>query len=312
MKAIVIHSYGDAGQLTEAELPVPEPRDNEALVEICAASINAVDWKIRSGLMKDRIQYDFPLVLGLDIAGVVKKVGAGVARFREGDAVLAKTNLTDHGAYAEFVAVDEQLLVLKPQNLSFEAAAALPLAGMTAWQALTDHAKLRAGETVLIHGGSGGVGSLAIQFAKALGATVTTTVSEKNAEFVRSIGADRVIPYDKEDFVAALGQSVDVVFDMIGGEVLARSYDVLVEGGRLVTIWGEPDEALAKARGVTATTFVTAERGGHLEQIVRLAEQGKVRPVIGPFFPLTAEGVQSAHRLIETGHGKGKVIIQVK
>lgn len=312
MKAIVINAYGDIDQLKEVELPIPTPQDLEVLVEIHATSINPVDWKIRSGYMRAILQYELPIVLGWDVAGVVKQVGKSVTRFKVGDAVLAKQNLLKNGTYAEYVAVDEQLPVLKPQNISFEEAAAVPLAGITAWQALTEYTNLKAGETVLIHGGAGGVGSLAVQFAKALGANVVTTVSEKNIEFARSIGADKVIPYDKEDFTAVLGQSVDVVFDMIGGDVLTKSYDVLVRGGRLVTIWGEPNEALAAEKGVTAVSFVTAEGGERLAQIVQLLEEGKVHPVVGLTYPLTVEDLQRAHKLSETGHGRGKIVIKVK
>jgi len=312
MKAIIMKTYGDVSVLKETELPIPTLQEHEVLVEIHAASVNPVDWKIRSGHMSAILSYQLPIVLGMDFAGVVKRIGKGVNHFKVGDAVLAKASIMNNGAYAEFTAIDEQLLVLMPQNLSFAEAAALPLAGITAWQALTDHTKLKAGETVLIHGGAGGVGSLAIQFAKALGAVVVTTASEKNAEFVRSIGADKVISYDKEDFTAVLGQSVDVVFDMIGGDVLNKSYNVLVRGGRLVTIWGKVDEALAVEKGVTAVTFVTAEGGGHLAQIVKLVEEGKVHPIVGPIFPLSAEGLQNAHKMSETGHGRGKMIIKVK
>ena len=201
---------------------------------------------------------------------------------------------------------------MKPENISFEEAAALPLAGITAWQALVDFAKLKAGETVLIQGGSGGVGSLAIQFAKAIGANVIATASAKNAALVRNIGADRMIAYDQEDFVTALGQSVDVVFDMIGGDVLARSYEVLVKGGRLVTIWGQPDKVLEEKHGVTSSAFVTLEGGDHLAQIVALTKEGKVRPVIGAIIPMTAKDLQNAHRQSETGHAQGKIIIATK
>ena len=312
MKAIIIDAYGDVNKLKKVEVSQPVPGKNEVLVETHAVSINPVDCKIRSGLMKEKISYAFPLVLGLDVSGVVKQVGQEVTGYKVGDAVLAKTNLLDNGAYAEFVAIDEQLLALKPDNLSFEEAAALPLAGTTAWQALADFAKLKKGETILIQGGSGGVGSLAIQFAKALGANVITTASEKNIDFVRNLGADQVIAYDIEDFVAVLGKSVDVVFDMIGGEVLARSYEVIVNGGRLVTIWGEPDPVLEQKHGVSAMSFVTLEGGPHLKQIVALAREGKVRPVISSTFPLTGEGIREAHRLSEQGHPKGKIIIQAK
>ncbi len=312
MKAIVINAYGSTDQLTEAELSIPLLRPNEVLVETHAASINAVDWKIRAGYMKDKLAYSFPLILGLDIAGTVKKVGPEVTRFKVGDAVLGKTNLVDNGCYAEFVAIHEQLLKLKPENISFEEAAALPLSGMTAWQALTDFAELKADETVLIQGGSGGVGSLAIQFAKSIGAHVIATASSKNEALVRKIGADRMIAYDKEDFVTAIDQKVDVVFDMIGGDVLERSYEVLARGGRLVTIWGQPIKALEEKHGVTSSSFVTLEGGDHLAQIVTLAKEGKVRPIVGSTIPMTAKDIQGAHRQSEKGHARGKIIIAVK
>lgn len=312
MKAIAINAYGDANQLVEAEIPVPFLKNQDVLVEIHAASVNAVDWKIRSGYMKEILDYKFPLILGLDIAGIVSQVGEGVSRFKVGDAVLAKSNLTDHGGYAEFIAIDEQLLVLKPINISFEEAAALPLAGITAWQALTEFAKLKAGERILIQGGAGSVGNLAIQFAKALGATVIATASEKNRELLQSLGVDQAIAYDKEDFVEVINDPVDVVFDMVGGDVLARSYDVLKKSGRLVSISEEPNKDLEAKYGVTASFFVTLEGGSHLTEIVKLTEEGKVKPVIRASYSLTVDGLQSAHRLIEGGHTYGKVIIKVK
>ncbi|HTO05141.1 MAG TPA: NADP-dependent oxidoreductase [Opitutus sp.] len=312
MKAIIINGYGDPEELREAELPVPQPSTGEVLVEIHAASINPVDWKIRSGRMSAILSYSFPLVLGLDISGVVKSPGASAHRFKIGDEVLAKINLAQSGGYAEFTAIDENRLLRKPTGLSFAEAAALPLAGITAWTALTDHARLSRGETILIHGGAGGVGSLAIQFAKALGAVVVTTASEANTAFVRSLGADRVINYRKEDFASVLGRTVDVVFDMIGGDVLTKSYDVLVPGGRLVTISSAPDASLAAKRGITASFFVTPEGGAHLAQIVKLVEEGRVRPIVSATVPLTAEGIQQAHRQSEAGHVRGKIVIQIK
>lgn len=312
MRAVVIDDYGNAGQLHEADVPMPTPGPHQLLIEVHAASVNAVDAKIRAGQMATKLSFEFPLVLGLDFAGTVSQVGAEVSDFAVGDAVLAKANLADNGCYAEFVVIDANLVVPKPPNLSFEEAAALPLAGMTGWQALNDFAQLRAGETVLIQGGSGGIGTLSIQFAKALGAHVITTVSASNAAMARKLGADRVISYDQEDFVSILGPTMDVVFDMIGGDVLTRSYDVLREGGRLVAIWGQPDPELDAARGVTSSTFVTLEGGQHLAQIVRLAHAGQVRPVIGSVFPFTTAGLRAAHTLAETGHPRGKSIIAMK
>lgn len=312
MRAIVIHDYGDPDELRETELPMPRPGPSEVLVEIHAASINPVDWKIRSGGMRAILPYSFPLVLGLDIAGVVKERGASAGRFEIGDEILAKIDLARGGGYAEFTAIDETRLVLKPLGLSFPEAAALPLAGITAWAALTDHARLSPGETVLIHGGAGGVGSLAIQFAKTLGANVVTTVSEANVAFVRSLGADQVIDYRKENFASVLGRTVDVVFDVVGGDVLAQSYDVLVPGGRLVTIAAEPDGSVAAKYGVTASFFVTPEGGAHLAQIVKLVEEGRVRPKVSSHRAFTAENVQEAHRQSEAGHGRGKTVIRVR
>src|SRR5690606_677902 len=203
MKAIIIQAYGDASQLKGADVPMPLLNTHDVLIEIYSSSVNAVDWKIRSGYMKDILKYDFPLILGLDIAGVVSEVGEGVTHFKIGDEVLAKSNLSDNGGYAEFIVIDEKLLVPKPSNISFDEAAALPLAGITAWQALTEFAKLKAGERILIQGGAGSVGTLAIQFAKALGATVISTASAKNAELLERLDVDQVIAYDHEDFVKA-------------------------------------------------------------------------------------------------------------
>lgn len=312
MKVVEIRAYGASDVLVAAERPTPVPADREVLVEIHAGAVNAVDRKIRSGMMQAFLSYSMPAVLGFDIAGVVRSLGAGATRFKAGDAVLGKLGIAVGGGYAEFVALDEALLQPIPAPLSFEEAAGLPLSGMTALEALTDHGDIRAGDKVLIHGGSGGVGHLAVQIAKTLGARVTTTVSAENAGFARCLGADEVIAYDSQDFRQVLGQSMDVVFDMIGGEVLEKSYDVLVPGGRLVTIWGQPDEALAASRGIIASTFVTSEGGDHLLRLARLASDGALRPRVTSTHPLSAEGLRAAHDRLEAGHGTGKVIVRVK
>ncbi|WP_262247970.1 NADP-dependent oxidoreductase [Parapedobacter soli] len=310
MKAVVITSYGDISQLNDADIPMPLIGEQDVLVEIRAASVNAVDWKIRSGYMKEILAYEFPLVLGLDIAGVVKKVGAAVSRFKVGDAVLAKSNLADNGGYAAYTALHENLLEKIPNGVSFEKAAALPLAGMTAWQALTTFAGLTAGERVLIQGGAGGIGSFAIQFAKALGAKVIATASTRHVAWLKRLGVDHAIVYDQEDFAQVLrDMPVDVVLDAVGGEVLTRSYGVLKRGGRMVSIQEPPNPALEEMYGVKASFFVTLEGGNHLNEIVKLMDEGKVDPLIRTVLPLTANGIREAHSLIEDGHTYGKIVL---
>ncbi|WP_339185026.1 NADP-dependent oxidoreductase [Oceanobacillus sp. FSL W7-1293] len=312
MKAIIIEQYGDANQLKEKDdISIPEIKDNQVLVEMHATSINPIDWKLREGYLQEGLPFEFPIILGWDVAGVIKQVGKNVTSFQVGDEVFARPALTPNGTYAAYTAVDEELLALKPKNISFEEAAAVPLAGLTAWQCLVNFSEIIKGDKVLIHAGSGGVGSMAIQIAKSFGAYVASTASGKNERFLKELGVDQFINYKEEDFEDVL-QDYDIVVDTLGGEILNKSFHVLKEGGRLVSIAGQPDEKLAKPKGVKAGFLWLEPDGGELSELGKLMEDGKLKPYIGHTFPLTENGLKEAHRLSETHHAKGKIVIQIK
>lgn len=305
----MIEDYGDRDQMKVADVPVPELRDSDVLIEVHAAAVNPVDWKIRRGYLKGRLNHRLPLILGWDAAGIVRKVGPKVKKFQEGDAVFTRPDIERNGTYAEYVAVDESLVAPKPSNITFEEAASVPLAALTAWQALIDHAAVKPGDTVLIHAGAGGVGSYAIQLAKVLGATVVTTVSTRNVEFAKQLGADRVIDYTAGDFSRQV-RDVDVVLDTVGGTVQTQSMDVLKRGGRLVSIVQPPDPKLAEEKGIRASYFFLQPDGEKLAKIGEWIEQGKIKPVVGHVFPL--EEAARAHELSESNHARGKIVLKVR
>ncbi|CAD2073759.1 NADP-dependent oxidoreductase [Phocicoccus pinnipedialis] len=310
MKAIVIEQYGDVDQLIEKEFPEPVIKENQVLIEMHATSINPIDWKIRAGYMKDYMPVEFPLILGWDAAGVVVEVGTKVTNFKVGDEVFARP-ATENGTYAEYVAVDENLVALKPTNISFEEAASVPLAGLTAWQCLVDFGSVKEGDTVLIHAGSGGVGSLGIQIAKSLGAHVLSTASGKNEAFLKSLGVDTFINYETTDFTD-VAKDVDLVVDTMGGEILEKSLSVVKKGGKLVSIAGQPNQEAARANGITAESLWLKPNGKQLAELGALLESGEVKTHIGHTFSLTEEGLREAHALSATHHAKGKIVIKVK
>src|SRR5690625_457156 len=227
MKAIVIEQYGGAEELVEKELSKPVIQDNQVLIEMHATSINPIDWKVREGYMKEMIPFEFPLILGWDAAGVVSEVGKDVVNFKVGDAVFARPNMAN-GTYSEYVAVEEELVALKPKSLSFEEAASVPLAGLTAWQCLVDFGQIKEGDKVLIHAGSGGVGSFGIQIAKSFGAHVISTASGKNEACLKKLGVDEFINYETTNFIDVV-KDVDLVVDTMGGEILEESMEVVKE-----------------------------------------------------------------------------------
>ncbi|MBS4172992.1 NADP-dependent oxidoreductase [Bacillus sp. FJAT-49736] len=308
MKAIVIEEYGDREQLKEMDVPKPKINDKQVLVEMKATSINPIDWKVREGYLKQMMPFEFPIVLGWDAAGVIKEVGNDVKGFQVGDAIFSRPATTRFGTYAEYVAIDEDLLAKKPENIRFEETASIPLAGLTAWQALFDTAHLEKGEKVLIHAGAGGVGSLAIQLAREKGAYVTTTASEKNHAFLKELGADEVIDYKTTNFEEVL-HDYDVVFDTMGGEIQTKSYQVLKDGGRLVTIVSAPDQDKANEFGVTASHVWLTPNGKQLEQLGALLQNGKLKAIVGHVFPFSEQGMKEAHALSESHHAKGKIVI---
>jgi len=333
MKAAFIRRYGGNAVIELGELPAPQAGPGELLVEVHAASVNPVDFKIRDGLLKMIVPFGFPLILGNDLSGVVKAVGTGVTRFRPGDAVFARMDKRRIGAFAEFAVVAEADAAAKPANLTHIEAAAVPLAGLTAWQALFEIGGLKAGQKVLIHAGSGGVGTFAIQLARHAGATVATTVGARNAELARNLGANVVIDYKSQRFEDVVSGQ-DMVFDTQAGDIQHRSFAVLKRGGVLVSIAGKPDGRLvrqwglnpllgvlldflsrktlrlAKRHGVRYEYLFMHPSGEQLAQLGRLLAEGSVKTVIDKVFPL--EQVREALAYSEAGHATGKVVVEVK
>jgi len=333
MKAFILERYGKQRALTLAELPTPALRDDEVLVEVHAAGVNLLDAKIRNGEFKLILPYRLPLVLGHDVAGVVVKAGPRVRRFKPGDEVHARVDDFRIGSFAEFVPVREASLALKPQGLTMEEAASIPLVGLTAWQALVEKARLAKGQKVFIQAGSGGVGTFAIQLARHLGATVATTTSAANTALVKGLGAEVVIDYRTQDFESIL-RDQDVVLNSQDGKTLEKSLRVLKAGGRLISISGPPDPDFgrdigapgfvrlamrllsagvrrrAAARGIDYAFLFMKADGHQLQQIARLIEDGAIRPVIDKVFPFAATNEALAH--VESGRAKGKVVIRVK
>ena len=306
MKAVLIHEFGDTDVLRLEEVPLPEVEPSEVLVHIHAAGVNPIDRKLRES---GGPELEPPLILGFDLSGTVEAVGEQVDAFAVGDAVHGQAPLRDgYGTYAQYAAVPADALVHKPDGIDHVHAAALPLAGLTAWQALRDHAELAAGERVLIHGGAGGVGHLAVQFARRWEAHVIATGSPDSHELLRELGADEVVDYHDHDPVEAVGQ-VDVVLDTVGGVVTDRSLLALDAGGRLVSTVDEPDPKLARARGVTATRMTVRSDPDQLREIDRLVERGEVWVVVEDTFPLVE--VAHAHRRSAEGHVKGKLVLDL-
>lgn len=310
MKAIVIEQYGGRDQLVEKEIETPKPENNQVIVEMKATSINPIDWKVREGYMKEHLTFDFPIILGWDAAGIVKEVGSAVENFKVGDRVFARPATTRLGTYAEYVAVEEHLLAHLPENIPYEEAAAVPLAGLTAWQCLVDFSNIKQGDKVLVHAGSGGVGHYAIQIAKALGAYVATTASGKNKDWVEELGPDRFINYKEEDFTEVL-EDFDIVVDTLGGEIQSKSYSILNEGGRLVSIVQPPDEEEAKKHGVKAGFVFLDPKGEQLAKLADMMVNGQLTSVVGHRFDLTEQGIREAHEVSESHHAKGKIVITI-
>jgi len=308
MKAIRIRRFGGPEVLELEDVPVPQPGRNELLVRIHAASVNPVDYKIRSGMIPGITREMLPLTLGRDLSGTVESSDAGMRAFRQGEAVYAMLGGIDRGSYAEYVILQVVEAAPKPVRLSHVQAAAVPLAGLTAWQGLFDHGQLKAGQTVLIHGGSGGVGHFATQFAKAKGATVWTTASGRNLDFVLELGADRAIDYQSQRF-EEMAKDIDLVLDLVAGETRERSWSVLKRGGILVSALGEPSQEKAKQFGVRGVGYRARANAAQLAEIGRLIDEGKVRPVVSEVYPL-AEARRVQERL-ESGHVRGKIVLAV-
>ncbi|MEY9095955.1 NADP-dependent oxidoreductase [Paenibacillus sp. RC84] len=332
MRAMVIDRYGKV-PMRLAEMPTPEIGEYEVLAEIHAASINPIDFKIRDGKVKLLVKYKMPLILGNDFSGVVAKVGAKVTRFKVGDEIYARPRKSKIGTFAEYIAIHEDDIALKPKNLSFEEAASIPLVGLTSYQALTDILQLQKGQKVLIQAGAGGVGTFAIQLAKLMGATVATTTSEAGANLVKSLGADEIINYKTEKFEELL-KNYDAVFDTLGGEILEKSFKVIKSGGKIVSVSGLPNArfgkeygsgffktllfsaashkltALEKQHNVQYTFLFMKPSGEQLRVIANFMETGKIKPIIDRVFPF--EDAQKAMEYAESGRAKGKIILKIK
>ncbi|MES2699330.1 MAG: NADP-dependent oxidoreductase [Pseudomonadota bacterium] len=332
MQAFIIDRYGkkEAGRI--GDMPEPEVRDDDVLVQIHAASVNALDSKIKSGEFKLILPYRLPLILGNDVAGTVLRVGARVRSFKPGDEVYARPDDDRIGSFAERIAIKESSLALKPRNLSMAEAASLPLVALTAWQTLVETAQLKKGQKVLIPAGSGGVGTIAIQLAKHLGAFVATTTSTANIDWVKALGADVVIDYKQQDFSTVL-RDYDVVLNSLGNDELNKSLQVLKPGGHLISISGPPTPAFAAARGLAwplqqvlrllsfgirhrarknggAYTFVFMRAdGAQLREITSLVESGAIRPVVDKVFPF--QDTDKALAYVDSGRAKGKVVVQM-
>ena len=308
MKAIVIHAYGGFDVLRYEDTPRPEPKEDEILIRVMAAAVNPVDAAIREGRMTKVIGDKLPLIPGMDVAGVVEKAGAKISKFKTGDPVYAYLSFQGQGGYAEFAIAKETEASRKPKSLTYERAAAFPLAATTAWQALIDTAKLSKGQTVLIHGGSGGVGHFAIQIAKARGAKVIATASTRNQVLLAQLGADQAIDYTATKFEDAV-KNVDVVLDAVGGDTLARSYGVVKKGGIIVSIAGQPDQTELDKHGIRGSQMMAHPDAKVLEELTKLIEAKRIMPIVSQVLPL-AEAAK-AHEQISTRHTHGKIVLHV-
>lgn len=308
MKAARIHTFGGADVLQIDEIDVPTPKPGEVLIRVVASSINPIEWKIRSGAMAKAIGRDPPVTLGWDCSGVVERTGGDGARFRAGDAVMTYPEFGAGGTHAEYVVVKADQVALKPSTISFADAAALPMAGGAAWQCIVAVGAVEAGKRVLIHAASGGVGTIAVQLAKARGAIVYATTSRENLSLVRDLGADEVIDYQSSRF-EAVARDMDLVVDLLGGETQLRSWSTLKPGGLLVGTATPPDQERAKTAGVRTAFIYTPPRGDLLAEIGAMVDAFKIRPVIGQEFGLW--DVRKAHALSESGRSRGKIVLHV-
>jgi NADPH:quinone reductase-like Zn-dependent oxidoreductase len=308
MKAIRVYAYGGAEALRFDDAPIPDLGPQDVLVKVAAAGVNPVDWKVREGYLQTFLPHQLPLVPGWDVSGTVERVGALVQRFRVGDAVYGRPDIARDGSYAEYMAVRAHELAHAPTRIPLAHAAAIPLATLTAWECLFDRADLRAGQTVLIHAGSGGVGTFALQLAKIVGARVITTTSAANADLVTSLGADDVIDYRRVDFSEHV-HNVDVVLDTIGGDTQTNSWRVLRKGGILVSIITPPSEDLARQHQARAGYVFVTPNGARLEDVAKLVDAGRLRVVLDKEFPLAQ--VADAHALSQSGRARGKIILRV-
>lgn len=315
MRAMVIEQFGGRDQLHLADVPPPVPGKREVLIRVHAAGVNPVDGKIRDGLLRARMPHQFPIILGWDVAGVIESAGPGARRFAPGDAVFAyaRKPIIKDGTYAEFVVVPETSVARKPANLDFAEAAAVPLAALTAWQSLFDAAGLKHGQTALIHAAAGGVGGFAVQLARWKGARIIATASAANHDYVRRLGAHRVVDYRTDDVAAAVRDfapdGVDVAYDTVGGEVQQRSAAMVRSGGVLVSILAFVDAEAVRVRGVEPKYVFVSPSAPQLARLAGLIERGRLKVTLAARLPL--EQAAQAHEMIETRHTRGKIVLTV-
>src|SRR6266404_3266870 len=308
MKAVVIHEYGGPEVLKYEDVARPEPQDNQLLIRVIAAGVNPVDGMIRSGLFAKDGSRAFPIILGGDVAGVVEKIGSKVTKFKAGDPVFAYVSLDNSGGYAQYALVKEGEAALKPKALTYVEAAAVPIVALTAWQALIDSAKLSAGQTVLIHGGSGGVGSFAIQIAKARGARVIATASTANQDLLKQLGAEVAIDYTKQKF-EEIAHDVDFALLPVGGETMTRTYGVMKKGGTIATLISRADPAELEKRGIRGAPIFSHPDAVELSEITKLIDAGKIKPIVSQVLPLTDAAKADAQA--ETHHTRGKMVLKI-
>ncbi len=308
MKSIVVHKYGGPEVLKYEDTQRPEPKDDQILVRVIAAGVNPVDGMIRSGMFAKYEKAAFPMIPGADVAGIVEKVGGKITKFKVGDPVYAYVSLKNGGGYAEYAVATEGEASPKPKSLTHVEAAAVPVVALTAWQALVDTANLSAGQTVLIHGGSGGVGTFAIQIAKARGAKVIATASTANQDLLKQLGADVAIDYTKQKF-EDVAKDVDVVLDSVGKDTLARSYGVVKKGGFIVTLVSRIDQAELDKHGIRGASLSVNPDSSELAEIGKLIDANKIKVVVSQTFPL-AEAAK-AQEQVATGHTRGKIVLKV-
>jgi len=306
MKAVVAHEYGAPEVLKFEEVPRPEPKEDEVLVRVIASGVNPADPLTLSGKYAQEFGTHLPLIPGYDIAGVVEKTGAKVTNLKAGDAVYGYP--TFGGGWAEYITVRQLEVAAKPKTLNFAEAAAVPMGALTAWQALVDTAQLHPGQTILVHGGSGGVGSFAVQIAKARGARVIATASTANQDLLKQLGADVAIDYTKTRF-EDVAKDVDAVLDPIGKETLARSYGVVKKGGIVMSLVARPDPVELEKRGIRGAAISVHPDAEDLAEIARLIDAGKIKPVVTEVLPLS-EAI-AAQRQAETHHTRGKLVLRI-
>ena len=306
MKAIVVHQYGGSEVLKYEDTPRPEPKENEVLVRVIASGVNPADPLIVSGKYAKEFGTHLPLIPGYDIAGVVEKTGAKITKLKIGDPIYAY--VLWGGGWAQYAVATEGEAAIKPQSLTYVEAAAVPLAALTAWQALIDTAKLSAGQTVLIHGGSGGVGSFAIQIAKARGAKVIATASTPNQDLLKQLGADVAIDYTKTKF-EEVAKDVDVVLDPVGKDTLARSYGVVKKGGIIVSLVSRVDQAELDKHEIRGTPIAAKPNADELTEITKLIDEKKIKPIVSQVMPLT--DAVKADEQAATHHTRGKIVLKI-